>query len=60
MSNPVLKFLHFDVVNASFDFLKVLDLSQRPSSSKMIVFFLEFGRVQAEQGALDREEILED
>ena len=47
-----------DVVIASFDL--VLNLSQRPSSSKMIVFFLEFGRVQAEQGALDQEEILED
>lgn len=30
----------------------VADLSQRPLSSKRIVFFLEFGIVQAVQGAL--------
>ena len=38
----------------------VFCLSQRPLSSKMIVFFLEFGRVQAEQGALDQEEMPKD
>ena len=32
--------------------MKVADLSQRPLSSKRIVFFLEFGIVQAVQGAL--------
>ena len=32
--------------------MKVADLSQRPLNSKRMVFFLEFGIVQAVQGAL--------
>ena len=54
MSNPVLKNnpINFEVIFHTFETMNLSDFSHRPLRSKMIVFFLEFGKVHAEQGAL--------